>query len=247
MNRIEDVLAARPCPGHGILLGSAQHPIYARSVRVYFITGPDKCVLQEAGRNCLCTTLSGEVLYAPVRMERTFTVVSNGVQSDAIQNELAQDMHVCKALHYFNRQKYWGLYPDYNDEPCISGITQRNGDFALSILKYGKPNARLQRFFYEYGWSPFSYFLSTLQGDGSSAPFSGEPIPVLIKVPSAQLLAEQIWDSLKEENRVALFVRYIDQRNGFPETVIINKYGPYTRSAPKAAIWPSRKGQSRSR
>ena len=58
-----------------------------------------------------------------------------------------------------------------------------------------------------------------------------------LDAPSADVLADQIWDSLNEENRVSLFVRYIDRRNGFPETVIINKHGQRTHTAPKASIW----------
>lgn len=245
MNRIEDVLTARPCPGHGILLGSARHPTWNRSVCVYFITGQDKYVLREAGTDCLCTTLSGEVLYAPVRMERAYTVVSNGVQSDAVRDALARDMRVCEALSFCGRREHWDLIPSYGDDTSrISGVKERNGNFTLSIVKNDSGRLGLRQFFYQYRWSNASYFLSTLQGDGGSAPFSGEPVPVLVEASSAQLLAGQIWDSLKEETRVALFVRYVDQRNGFPETVILNKYGPCTCSAPKAAIWPGRKEQS---
>ena len=54
---------------------------------------------------------------------------------------------------------------------------------------------------------------------------------------SAEELADQIWNSLNEDNKVSLYVRYVDLRNGFPETVIINKHGQRTRTAPHASIW----------
>ena len=54
---------------------------------------------------------------------------------------------------------------------------------------------------------------------------------------SADELADQLWDSLNGDNKVSLFVRYVDLRNGFPETVILNKHGGRTRTAPKVPIW----------
>ena len=37
-------------------------------------------------------------------------------------------------------------------------------------------------------------------------------------------LADEIWDSLNEDNKVSLFVRYIDLETGEDETSIINKH-----------------------
>jgi hypothetical protein len=60
---------------------------------------------------------------------------------------------------------------------------------------------------------------------------------VSITAPTAAALAEELWDSLDGDNKVSLFVRYIDLRNGFPETVIINKHGGTTHAEPKTPIW----------
>ena len=60
---------------------------------------------------------------------------------------------------------------------------------------------------------------------------------VAITAPTAKELADQIWDSLDADNKVSLYVRYVDLRNGFPEVVIRNKLGEDLCRAPKAPVW----------
>lgn len=38
-----------------------------------------------------------------------------------------------------------------------------------------------------------------------------------------EAFAEMLWDSLNEDNKVSLFVRYIDIETGKEETKIVNK------------------------
>ena len=98
----------------------------------------------------------------------------------------------------------------------------------------------LFRSFYEYSFLSYQtgHFISTYEGFGSPIPsFSGEPVRVAITAPTAKELADQLWDSLNEDNKVSLYVRYVDLRNGFAETVIRNKLGDDFYSAPKGPVW----------
>ena len=44
--------------------------------------------------------------------------------------------------------------------------------------------------------------------------FEGEPRRVAITAPDAGTLAKELWDNLNEDNKVSLFVRYIDLATG---------------------------------
>ena len=67
--------------------------------------------------------------------------------------------------------------------------------------------------------------VSTYQCDGNPLPaFEGEPRQVGISAPSAEILAQEMWKNLNEDNKVSLFVRYIDLETRETETVIINKH-----------------------
>ncbi len=69
------------------------------------------------------------------------------------------------------------------------------------------------------------HFISTYQGDGSPLPsFSGEPVAVDLSAPDAPSLEKALWESLNEDNKVSLFVEYIDLEHGNLHTVIHNKH-----------------------
>ncbi len=66
-------------------------------------------------------------------------------------------------------------------------------------------------------------FIHTYQCDGNPLPsFEGEPKLVEISG-DIDDFAGRVWESLNEENKVSLFVRYIDIATGAYETRIINK------------------------
>ena len=116
--------------------------------------------------------------------------------------------------------------PNYT--PRISGLLAPDGSFKLSILKSadGNPDCNL-RFFYEYD-APLAgegRFIHTYQENADPLPsFEGEPRLVAITAPDAETLAGDLWLSLNDENKVSLFVRYIDLETGDSETSIINKH-----------------------
>ena len=67
------------------------------------------------------------------------------------------------------------------------------------------------------------HFIHTYKCDGNPLPsFEGEP--KLISIPDdMEQFTEMLWNSLNEENKVSLFVRYIDIETGNYETKIVNK------------------------
>jgi hypothetical protein len=99
-------------------------------------------------------------------------------------------------------------------------------DYQMSILKSnnGNPEAcNRYTFSYENPVNGEGHFIHTYMHDGNPLPsFEGEPKLVGISG-SIDEFAEQVWNSLNEENNVSLFVRYIDIETGTYETRIINK------------------------
>lgn len=237
-------LRERPYPGRGILLGAAAKNDWSNAVIAYFIMGRSENsrnrVFEETedgirtrARDESKMTDPSLVIYHPVRLYGTETIVTNGDQTDTIRDFLRDGKTFAEALR---TRTFEPDAPNYT--PRISGIVHRNGRYELSILK--EWDGLCRRFFFEYDGPRrgFGHFISTYEGFGEPKPsFGGEPLLVALPYTGAQALANALWDSLDPDNRVSLFVRYIDLRNGFPETVIINQYGQNSYSEPKHAIW----------
>ena len=61
-------------------------------------------------------------------------------------------------------------------------------------------------------------------GDGNPLPsFEGEPTLVEIVNDTIDVFADKIWNALDSDNKVSLFVRYIDVETGKADSRIINK------------------------
>ena len=67
------------------------------------------------------------------------------------------------------------------------------------------------------------HFIHTYRCDGSPIPsFEGEPVKVAVPDDAGQF-ADELWQSLNFDNKVSLFVKYIDVATGAGQTVIKNK------------------------
>ena len=99
-------------------------------------------------------------------------------------------------------------------------------DYAMSILKSnnGNPEAfKRYTFAYENPVAGEGHFIHTYKCDGNPLPsFEGEP-KFIGMMDDMDAFTEMLWNSLNEENKVSLFVRYIDIETGVYETKIINK------------------------
>ena len=117
--------------------------------------------------------------------------------------------------------------PNYT--PRISGIMHIDkGEFnyAMSILKSnnGNPDA-CNRYTFAYS-NPVAgegHFIHTYMGDGNPLPsFEGEPTWVDIDG-DIDTFTKMVWENLNEDNKVSLFVRFIDIETGNYESRIVNK------------------------
>ena len=231
---ISKLLRENSYPGRGIVLGRSSDGRHA--VIAYFIRGRS-----ENSRNRVFSA-DGEgirtqaydpskltdpslIIYAPVRVfhdeNNTVTIVTNGDQTDTVYDGLAHGMSFSDALR---QRTFEPDGPNYT--PRISGAVEGFG-YVLSILKSanGNPDS-VRRYYFEYP-QPVAgegHFIHTYRCDGNPLPsFEGEPEQVSIEG-DIDSFTDRIWDSLNAENRVSLFVRFIDVESGAYKTRIVNRY-----------------------
>ena len=148
------------------------------------------------------------------------TVVTNGDQTDTVYEAFQQGRTFEEAL----RTRTFEPDPP-NFTPRISGALE-GFRYQLSILKSanGNPDS-VQRFFYEY-MEPVAgegHFIHTYRCDGNPIPsFEGEPACVGIDG-GIDAFTDAVWNALNPDNKVSLFVRYIDVEAGTCETRIVNQ------------------------
>ena len=229
---LTELLRSNPYPGRGIVLGRSADD--TKAVIAYFIMGrsensrnrvfvetPDGIRTQAFDPSKM--TDPSLIIYNPVRVFGASTIVTNGDQTDTIREGLAAGKTFSQALH---TRTFEPDEPNYT--PRISGLVKKDGDYVLSILKSadGDPASCRRYFFtYEKPLAGQGHFIHTYMGDGNPLPsFEGEPEQITIASNTPQEFAELIWSNLNEDNKVSLFVRYIDLMTGDWETVILNKH-----------------------
>ncbi len=228
----QKLLEQHPYPGRGIMLGRSADNKSA--VIAYFIMGRSENSRNrvfEATEDGIRTRAFDEskmvdpslIIYHPVRKVGDVAVVTNGDQTDTIRDGLLEGKSYIEALR---TRCYEPDGPNYT--PRISGVVEKDGAFCLSILKSadGDPTCN-HRYFYEYD-APLAgegRFIHTYQENLDPLPsFEGEPRRVAITAPDAKTLAQQVWESLNGDNKVSLYVSYIDLATGNADSVIINKH-----------------------
>ncbi len=164
------------------------------------------------------------IIYAPVRVLGNKTIVTNGDQTDTIYELMNNQQTFEQSLR---TREFEDDAPNYT--PRISGIMKvENGEYnyAMSILKSanGNPDS-CNRYTFSYN-NPLNgegHFIHTYMGDGNPLPsFEGEP--ELVSIPNdMEEFAAKLWENLNEENKISLFVRYIDIETGEFTSKIINK------------------------
>ena len=234
MNKLDitQLLKGNPYPGRGIVLGRSADNKYA--VAAYFIMGRS-----ENSRNRVFTvtedgirteahdpskmTDPSLIIYHPVRQVGDSLVVTNGDQTDTVRDGLLAGKTFASALR---TRAFEPDSPNYT--PRISGLLSPDGSFKLSILKSadGDPACCLRYFYtYDHPLPGEGRFIHTYMGDGNPLPsFESEPERVTLDAPTAEVLAEQMWEALDPDNKVSLFVRYTDLATGQYEQVIKNKF-----------------------
>ena len=227
------LLESNPYPGRGIILGRSVDNRHA--VAAYFIMGrsensrnrrfvPTEDGIRTQAHDPSKMTDPSLIIYHPVRQVGRGLVVTNGDQTDTVRDGLLAGKTFAQALH---TREFEPDEPNYT--PRISGLISPDGSFKLSILKSadGDPSCCCRHFYtYDHPLPGEGRFLHTYMGDGSPLPsFEGEPERVALADPTAEALAERLWSALNGENKVSLFVRYIDLADGSHQDVIRNKLG----------------------
>ncbi len=233
MLSLEQELQTNAYPGRGIVIGKT--PDGTKAVTAYFIMGRSENsrnrVFVEDGEGIRTQAFDPSklsdpslIIYAPVRVLGNKTIVTNGDQTDTIYELMDKQMTFEQSLR---TREFEPDGPNYT--PRISGIMHikdGNYNYAMSILKSnnGNPDAcNRYTFAYENPVAGEGHFIHTYQCDGNPLPsFEGEPKLVAIE-DDMDAFADKIWNSLNADNKVSLFVRYIDIATGKYTSKIINK------------------------
>lgn len=226
-------LSSTSYPGRGIVIGKT--PDGKKAAIAYFIMGRSENsrnrIFVEEGEGIRTEAFDPSkledpslIIYAPVRVLNNLTIVTNGDQTDTIYDLMSKGQTFEESLR---TREFEPDAPNYT--PRISGLLHiENGEFNydMSILKSnnGNPDAcNRYTFAYTNPVAGEAHFIHTYMGDGNPLPsYEGEP--TLVDVPDdMNAFADLVWNNLNEDNKVSLFVRYINIADGTYETKIINK------------------------
>ena len=233
MLNLEKELQSNSYPGRGIIIGRSADG--TKAVTAYFIMGRSENsrnrVFVEDGEGIRTQasdpsklTDPSLIIYAPVRVLGNKTIVTNGDQTDTVYEGMDKQLTFEQSLR---SRTFEPDGPNYT--PRISGIMHiENGtyNYAMSILKSNNGNPESSHrytFAYENPAAGEGRFIHTYKCDGNPLPsFEGEP--KLVSIPDdMEAFTDLVWNSLNADNKVSLFVRYIDIATGTYETKIINK------------------------
>ena len=231
-----ELLAGNTYPGRGICLGLDETG--ENAVIVYFIMGrsvnsrtrifeeTDEGIITKAHDESLMTD-PHLIIYAPVRAlpDGVHTIVTNGDQTDTVYDFMMKGQTFEDALR---TRTFEDDKPNWT--PRISGIVEvKDGEckYKLSILKSDNgDDSSVLRYFFDYCQpkAGIGHFIHTYKCDGNPIPsFEGEPEKVTLKGDIEQL-ALDTWMNLNEDNKVSLYVSFINLKSGEADTIIINKH-----------------------
>ena len=234
ISTISEELNSLSYHGRGIIIGKSADA--SRAITAYFIMGRSENSRNRvfvAEGDAMRTKAFDEskmtdphlIIYYPVRVLGNKTIVTNGDQTDTIYDLMDKQMTFEQALR---TREFEDDKPNFT--PRISGIIHREGgdmNFAMSILKSAEgDDSSCERFTYAYS-NPVAgkaKFIHTYMGDGNPLPsFEGEPKTLELPDLGIDEMTDLIWNNLNADNKVSLFVRYIDIASGETETRIVNK------------------------
>ena len=233
MLSLANELNSNTYPGRGIVIGKTKD--VKKAVTAYFIMGRSNNsrnrVFVEEGEGIRTQAFDPSkledpslIIYAPVRVLGNKIIVTNGDQTDTIYEGMDKQLTFEQSLR---TREFEPDAPNYT--PRISGIMHvENGkyNYAMSILKSNNGNPKAcnrYTFAYENPVAGEGHFIHTYMHDGNPVPsFEGEPKLVEINGDIDEF-TNMVWTNLNEDNKVSLFVRFIDIETGEYETRIVNK------------------------
>ena len=234
---LKKLLSENPYPGRGIVIGASASG--KKALIAYFIMGRSM-----NSRNRVFEMFDGGmrtrafdeskvvdpslIIYNPYLSLPGIDIITNGDQTNTIYDRIKAYPDAASAFSEALATR--AFEPDApNYTPRISGIARydyenRSFNYSLSILKSNGTPDVCNRFTFDYAPAAGTgHFIHTYKGDGSPLPsFEGEPEKVELKG-DIDTFTNEVWTSLNEDNKVSLFVRYIDIATGEAETRIVNK------------------------
>lgn len=218
--------------GRGIVIGKTQDG--KKAATAYFIMGRSENsrnrVFIEAGDDVVIHPFDASkvedpslIIYSPIRTLDNKLIVTNGDQTDTVYDFVKKGKSFSEAL---STRCFEPDAPNFT--PRISGILHfSDNDFSyqMSILKSGDDRGTVCNR-YTFDFSPIAglgHFIHTYVCNGDPIPtFQGEPERVMIPN-SIDEFTELIWNNLNTDNRISLYVRFVDLQSGAVENRMINK------------------------
>lgn len=228
---IGELVNGNPYVGRGIVIGKTEDG--TKAAVAYFIMGRSdnsrNRVFVENGDEVIIHPFDASkvedpslIIYSPIRKLDNKLIVTNGDQTDTIYDFVANGKSFEEALE--TRE----FEPDPpNWTPRISGMLTfgEKLTYKMSILKSADENGtECSRYTFSYNaLDGVGHFIHTYVTDGNPIPtFMGEP--ERIAVPNdIDELTNKIWSNLNEQNKISIYVRYIDIATGETENRMINK------------------------
>ena len=219
-------------PGRGIVVGKSADG--KKAVTAYFIMGRSENsrnrVFIENGEEVIIHPFDASkvedpslIIYSPIRKYNNTLIVTNGDQTDTIYDGLVAGKAFEEALR--SRE----FEPDApNFTPRISAaLAFDNKDFTykMSILKSADAEgSACNRYTFEYApIAGLGHFIHTYNCDGNPIPtFTGEPERVQIPNDIDEF-CNMIWENLNENNKISLYVRFVDLESVNVTNRMINK------------------------
>ncbi len=232
IQNIGELIKENTYVGRGIVVGKTKNG--ACAAVAYFIMGRSENsrnrIFRERGKEVTIYPYDASkvedpslIIYSPIRALKENLIVTNGDQTDTVYDFVAAGKTFEEAL------ATRCFEPDApNFTPRISAmLTFAKEDFTyrMSILKSAdESGTACNRFSFAY--EPIAgvgHFLHTYVCDGTPIPtFQGEPERVAIPNGIDEFTSE-LWNNLNEQNKISLYVRYIDLKTGKTESRLINK------------------------
>lgn len=228
---MKDVLEGNAYPGRGIVVGLSKDG--TKAMFAYFIMGRSvnsrNRVFKEENGALKTEAFDPSkmqdpslIIYYPVKSVGKDVIVTNGDQTDTIEESLKAGKCFRHAL---KKRRFEPDFPNFT--PRISALLHlENGyKYEMSILKSAdKFGTACNRYYYDYEpVAGVGHFLHTYVSDGDPLPsFEGEPERV--EIPNdVKDFAKEIWNALDGENKISLYCRAYDLKTGARENVIYNK------------------------
>ena len=229
-----DVLVKdNPYVGRGIVIGKTADG--KKAAVAYFIMGRSENsrnrIFLEQGEEVIIKPYEESkvedpslIIYSPIKKWENNLIVTNGDQTDTIYDYIKEGKSFEAALE--TRE----FEPDApNFTPRISGMLtfgEKDFTYKMSILKSADAaGSACNRYTFNYAaLAGLGHFIHTYACDGNPLPtFQGEPERVAIGN-DIDAFAKEIWENLNADNKISVYVRFVDLETGAVENRMINKY-----------------------